>query len=279
MPAHGGNLNREPHPQSPAGNIDFVYGLIADVTVAGIPDPMPVVVKSIAGEGLHRCGTGPQVVVDPGRHRFRLRMSNAGPPFVAECAGQIGIAYGAVVYPLDGFDHAGIGARLAPMLAYSVVLLHRPHQLTPFKPVVRAGLLHVNIFAGLAGPDRHQRVPVIGRGDGNGVNIFVLKQPSNVAVRFGPCQPHLFRVTETLVQYAFVDIAHASDFGPRNVGEALEMIVAAAPESTNCQPHPVIGPKYCASQGKGSCAHGHGSSCRFEKIASINFHSAAFVQG
>src|SRR4051812_37057955 len=122
-------------------------------------------------------------------------------------------------------------------------------------------------------------MPVIGRGDGNSVNILVLKKPADVAVRFRSGQPHLFRITETLVQYALVDIAHAGDFGPRNVGEALEMIVAAAPESTNCQAHPVVGAKYSASQGKGRRAHGHGSACRFEKIASINFHSAAFVQG
>src|SRR5437588_697086 len=31
------------------------------------------------------------------------------------------------------------------------------------------------------------------------------------------------------------------------------MIVAATSESTNCQPHPVVGAKYCASQGKASC--------------------------
>src|SRR5215472_1546740 len=127
------------------------------------------------------------------------------------------------------------------MLAYSVVLLHRLHQLMPFKPVMRAWLLHVNIFAGLAGPDRHQRMPVIGRGDGNGVNILILKKPSDVAVGFRPGQPHLFRVTDTLVQYAFVDIAHGSDFGPRSIGEALEMIVAPPSESTNCQPHSIVG--------------------------------------
>src|ERR1051326_6311183 len=187
-------------------------------------------------------------------------MSDAGTPFVAECAGQIGIAYGAIVYVLDGFDHARIGARLAPMLANSVVLLHRPHELTPFKPVVRARLLHVNIFAGLAGPDRHQRVPVIGRGNGNGIDLLVFQKPANVAVRFRPSQAHLFRVAETLVQYALVDIAHASDFGPRNVGKALEMIVAAASKSTNCQSHPVVGAKYSASQGKGRRARGHSSS-------------------
>src|SRR5579859_5027798 len=105
-----------------------MYSLIADVTIARIPNPMPVVVKSIACERLHRCWPGPEVVVAPGRHCFRLCMSNAGPPLVAKCAGQIGIAYGAVVHPLDGFDHAGIGARLAPMLADSVVPLHRAHQ-------------------------------------------------------------------------------------------------------------------------------------------------------
>src|SRR5579871_6962598 len=127
------------------------------------------------------------------------------------------------------------------MLAYAVVLLHGTHELAAFKPVVRARLLHVNIFAGLAGPDRNERVPVIGRGDGDGVNIFVLEQLADVAIRFWPGEPHLLGVAETLVEHAFVDVTHRSDFSPGNVREALEMIIAAAAESANGQPHPVVG--------------------------------------
>ena len=60
-------------------------------------------------------------------------------------------------------------------------------RLAPFPDVVRNGLFHVNILARLHRPDRGQRMPVIGRGDGDGVHVLVLQQPANVRVAF-----HLF---------------------------------------------------------------------------------------
>src|SRR2546429_2129375 len=44
----------------------------------------------------------------------------------------------------NGFDHPGIRSRLASMLANPVVLLHRAHQLSSFKPIVRARLFHID---------------------------------------------------------------------------------------------------------------------------------------
>ncbi len=49
---HGGHGDREANAEAPARDIDFVDGLVADFTVAGVPDPMPIVVKAIARERL-----------------------------------------------------------------------------------------------------------------------------------------------------------------------------------------------------------------------------------
>ena len=46
--------------------------------------------------------------------------------------------------------------------------------------VVAARLLDVDVLAGLAGPDRHQRVPVVGRGDRDGVDRLVLQHAADV---------------------------------------------------------------------------------------------------
>src|SRR6516162_10223085 len=70
MPADGGHLGRILHSETPASFVDFVDALIADVAIAGVPNPVPVVVEAITGEGLHWRGTGPQIVIDPGRNRF-----------------------------------------------------------------------------------------------------------------------------------------------------------------------------------------------------------------
>ena len=48
----------------------------------------------------------------------------------------------------------------------------------------RQWLLAVDVFAGLAGVDGGQRVPVVGRGDGDGVDVFAVEDAAVVAVAF-----------------------------------------------------------------------------------------------
>src|SRR5436309_11266272 len=48
--------------------------------------------------------------------------------------------------------------------------------------VVRHRLLDVNVLAGLAGPDRGQRVPMVGRGDADDVDLLVLEDPAQVGL-------------------------------------------------------------------------------------------------
>src|SRR6266516_4896497 len=114
--AHGGHTYREANSQAPPSDIDFVDGLVADFTVPGVPDPMPVVAKR---------------------------------------AGHVDIADRAITQMMNGFQHTGVRSRLAAVLANSVVLLYSTHQLASFKRVVRAGLFHIHVLPSLAGPDGH----------------------------------------------------------------------------------------------------------------------------
>src|SRR5580692_1103185 len=110
MAAHGGGGDGEADSQAPTSDIDFVDGLIARFTVAGIPDPMPVVVKTIAREGFHGSGAGPEVVMDAGGNRFLGGVADRRAPLIAERASHIDIADGAVAQMLDGFEHARVRA-------------------------------------------------------------------------------------------------------------------------------------------------------------------------
>src|SRR5262249_58658687 len=56
--------------------IDLMDRLVAEVAVPGVPDPMPVVMKAIARERLHRRRTGPQVVIDAGGNGLGRRTAN-----------------------------------------------------------------------------------------------------------------------------------------------------------------------------------------------------------
>ena len=62
--AHRRNLNREANTQPPARDVDLVNCLIADLAITRVPNPMPVVVKTITRERLQRSRTRPQVIVD-----------------------------------------------------------------------------------------------------------------------------------------------------------------------------------------------------------------------
>ena len=152
---HGRHVHRESHSQSPARNINFVDGLIADLTVSGVPDPVPVVVKAILRKRLHRRGAGPQVIMHSGWNGFFGSVPDRWPPLVAKRAGHIHLADRAVTQLLNGFQHSRIRSRLAAVLANSVVLLYGTHQLPSFKPVMRTRLLYIHIFPGLARPDGH----------------------------------------------------------------------------------------------------------------------------
>ena len=108
MPTHGGDRNGESDAQAPASNVDFVDGLVADFAVTGVPDPMPVVVKTIAGERLHRSWAGPEVVVNAGRNRLFRGASYGRAPLVTKRAGQVDIADGPLLHMLDCLHHARI---------------------------------------------------------------------------------------------------------------------------------------------------------------------------
>ena len=101
--------------------------LVAHLSVAGIPDQMPVVVKPVLGKRFQRRRACPQLIIHAGRNGFLGSVPNRGPPFVAKRAGQVDVTDRAVSQMLHGFQHAWVGSPLAAVLADSVVLLHCSH--------------------------------------------------------------------------------------------------------------------------------------------------------
>src|SRR5207247_11106568 len=67
---HGVDRCGEPNAQSRACDVNFVDGLVADLTVTGVPNPMPVVVKPVLRKRLHRSRTCPQIIIHAGWNRF-----------------------------------------------------------------------------------------------------------------------------------------------------------------------------------------------------------------
>ena len=67
LAADGADLGRVRHAEAPSGDVDFVDALVAEIAVAGVPEPVPVVMEAVLGEVALRRRPGPEVVVDARR--------------------------------------------------------------------------------------------------------------------------------------------------------------------------------------------------------------------
>src|SRR6185369_2566902 len=228
MRADGGDLGGEIDAEARAGDVDLMDGLVADVAVASVPDPVPVIVEAVLGEGLHGSGAGPEVVVDAGGNGLLGSVADGRAPFVAEAARHVYVADGAVSEVLHGLHHGGVGTPLTAMLADAIVFFYRGDELAAFEGIVRARFLDVDVFAGLTGPDGLERVPVIWRGDRDGIDVLVLEDLAEIGagLRFGDAE--FFHVGEALVEDVFVNVTEGDDLSLRNFGEAVNVIDAAA---------------------------------------------------
>ena len=248
-------------------------GLVANFTVAGVPDPMPIVVEAITGEGLERGGAGPEIVIDAGGNRFRGSVADGRAPFVANCASHVDIADGAVAEMMNGFEHTGVGARLAAVLANAVVFFYGTHELATFKGVVRAGFFDVDVFSCLASPDSHEGVPMVGSGDRDGVDVFVVEQLADIAVGFRFWQAKFLDVVKALVEYVFIHIAQSGDLSGGDMREAVDVIDAAASHTANGHAHAIVCAHNFGVTGSGDAQSSARDACtgEFKEIAPRSF--------
>src|SRR5207247_2452046 len=69
--------------EKPAGDIHLMNALVAEVAVAVVPDPMPVVMKSLSADRRHRRRAAPEIVIDVRRRRLRsVHFADAGAALV-----------------------------------------------------------------------------------------------------------------------------------------------------------------------------------------------------
>ncbi len=263
VPADGRNLVRKLDSQPPARHVEFVDALVADVSVPGIPNPMPVVMEAVLGEGLHGGGACPEVVVDPRGHRFLVGVSDGVPPFVAKPARKVDVSNQAVPHLLHSFDNRLAGAAVRAVLHNPVVLLDGAQQLPAFPPVVGERLFDVDVFARLAAPDGLQRMPVVGRGNGNRVNGFVLEQLAQVDEPRRPLDPHLLDFRQALVQDVLIHVAEGGQFHVLHVAVLLDVRPALPVQANHRNAHAIIGAKHPLRMSqKGNAAQGcHSCSC------------------
>jgi hypothetical protein len=109
-----------------------------------------------------------------------------------------------------------------------------------FMQIVAARFLDIHILAGLARPDRHQRMPVIRRGNGNRVHILAFEHLPDVLhdLRFGALQ--VAQLFLPLGKRPRVGIDQVGNRYARHRGEFLDVIAAPAVEAADRQTNGVV---------------------------------------
>ena len=130
--------------------------------------------KASAHEGLQRGRTTPKIIVHRGGRSLRTGyLADRSPPLVAQSACELDFAQLAGVQIFNRFAHPRVTARLGAGLHDTLVLPCSLNDTTPLGNIVANGLFHINILSGLDGPNGDQRMPMIGGGYGNSVNVGV----------------------------------------------------------------------------------------------------------
>ncbi|SPE29499.1 hypothetical protein SBA2_450115 [Acidobacteriia bacterium SbA2] len=260
VPADGRNLVRKLHSQAPTRHVEFVDALVADVSVPRVPDPMPVVMEPVLAERLHGRRACPEVVVDPRRHWFRFGVADGVPPLVAKAARKVKVSKQAFAHLLHSLDDRFTGAAVCAVLHNPVVLLDGAQQLAALPPVVGKRLFNVNVFARLAAPDGLQRMPVVGCGDRNRVDGFVVQQLAQVDESRRPLNAHLLDFRQALVEHVLIHVAERGEFHVLHVAILFDVRPTLPVQAHYSNTHAVIRAEHALRVGQESNAAQRGHS-------------------
>ncbi len=190
-----------------AGIIDLMGTQIAHVSVSGVPEPVPVIMQVFAHQRFQGRRAGPEIIIDIFRDFLRaFHFANSFPEFIPDTMNPLNISEMTFADILYRIPKAGIRAILCAGLYNSAVFLCRFHNFTPFPDIVRDGFLHIYILSGLAGPDGHQGMPVIGRSDNDGIDIFIIQQMADIGIRVEGKLVFFFELFLSFCQNMLIDI-------------------------------------------------------------------------
>ncbi len=210
---------------------------VAELAVAAVPIPVPVVVEFIAENLLVFGGAEPEVVVE--RHR-RLQRSLA----LAD-RGTLAIAVAAHVFDLSEFAGVEeildstlefIAALLGAALDDAVVFAGGFDDLATFPDVVGDGFFNIDVLPCLDRPDGGECVPVVAGGNDDGVDVFVLDKFAQISRALG--------VRKLLLggrDAVFIRVAEVGDIDVLDSAEPLDGARAASAEADEADADCLVG--------------------------------------
>src|SRR5207244_7316503 len=166
--------------EDPAEPVEGVNAVVAQLAGAVVPHPVPAVMETIGAESPFRCGAEPEIVVDS-RGRLRiLLLADIGPRTADPGPRMTRFAKFARANQFSGPGQAGTASALRPKLVHPVVLARGLDHTPALAEIMGGRLFHVDMLAGLTGPNRGQRVPMVGRGHDHGIDTLVFQDAAQV---------------------------------------------------------------------------------------------------
>ena len=199
--------------QRPAANVHLMRAIVQGLARAVKPQPMPVIRMDIVLVRPARRWSLPQIPVQLRRNGHYLADAHRLSHVVVPGFGKVGPADQAVVNLLDNLDGVRRGALLDSHLRQLSVLPLGSNQHLPFSGIVAAWLLHINVFARFESRNRHGSMPVVRRGDGDGVHILLLKDATKVLVHGRSIAQLALHAIGKFLQNHAVHIANMRDAG------------------------------------------------------------------
>src|SRR6266404_4186359 len=192
---------------------------------------MPIIMKLFAHQRFFRGGTTPKVVINGSWDGLRtFHFSDAGPSLVAKAAGAQDFADVSIPHPLNGFGNTRAGSGLGAGLDNAIVFARRGYDLTAFPDIMRHRFFEVNILASLNCPDGPEGVPMVGRGEGNDIDIFIFEQLANIGISFD--LPTLVLPSlQLFIEDVAVHVAQRHQPRTFDLGHLVQMVFAASIEA------------------------------------------------
>src|SRR5262249_18442280 len=136
-----GDANRVVGVEAPAADVDRVDAVVAELAVAPVPEPVPVVVQDVVAIRPARRWSLPEGIVEPLGEGHLAAAAARGPGVAVAAAGELGPADRAAPDPLDGLDDLRPAPPLVAHLDDPVMLAGRRDQQLALAGVVAARFL------------------------------------------------------------------------------------------------------------------------------------------
>ena len=186
----------------------------------------------------------PEIPIEIRRGRRRGLEADRVARFAAIAVGNLQSAEPARLNRLVQSGDLLVAAALRAVLDHDAVALLRGDRRTALGDVVTHRFLDVDVFARLGAPDRHKRVPVVGRGDGDRVEGRVFERTAKIgeAIRGEFVARFFLQAGERPIEDFLVGIDEIGDLDILLLGPAGDVGFAAAVETDDGDAQPIVGP-------------------------------------